>query len=147
MTIGEALKTFRKTAQLTQTEMANGIVSESFYSKVERNLHQIDAETLINILVSHHMDVINFFDMLAHQPNEKNPLWDIDIQTSFAQNKKDLKKLDELEKSLRKIKDATKDSIQRSKFRIEIARAWVLHSNKKTSKTSKKRAKKILNNG
>lgn len=35
MTIGEALKSVRLHAGISQTEMAAGIVSESFYSKVE----------------------------------------------------------------------------------------------------------------
>ena len=34
MTIGQALKDTRKALGLTQTEMAAGIVSPSFYSKV-----------------------------------------------------------------------------------------------------------------
>ena len=38
MTIGEALKSLRLHAGMTQTEMAAGIVTESFYSKVERDL-------------------------------------------------------------------------------------------------------------
>ena len=36
MNIGETLKSMRLHAGLTQTEMAAGIVSESYYSKVER---------------------------------------------------------------------------------------------------------------
>lgn len=47
MTIGEALKSVRLHAGISQTEMAAGIVSESFYSKVERGVRAIDAETLI----------------------------------------------------------------------------------------------------
>ncbi|WP_309252145.1 helix-turn-helix domain-containing protein [Lactobacillus helveticus] len=47
MIIGEALKSVRLHAGISQTEMAAGIVSESFYSKVERGVHAIDAETLI----------------------------------------------------------------------------------------------------
>ena len=47
MTIGEALKSLRLHAGMTQTEMAAGIVTESFYSKVERGVHAIDANVLI----------------------------------------------------------------------------------------------------
>ena len=36
MTVGEALKQMRLQAGLTQTEMTAGVVSESFYSKIER---------------------------------------------------------------------------------------------------------------
>lgn len=41
MTIGELLKQTRQSLGLTQTEMAAGIVSTSYYSKVERNIHQL----------------------------------------------------------------------------------------------------------
>ena len=50
MTIGQALKSLRLHAGMTQTEMAAGIVTESFYSKVERGVHAIDANVLIQIL-------------------------------------------------------------------------------------------------
>lgn len=43
MTIGELLKQTRQSLGLTQTEMAADIVSTSYYSKVERNIHQISA--------------------------------------------------------------------------------------------------------
>lgn len=43
MKIGEALKSLRLHAGMTQTQMAAGIVTESFYSKVEREVHAIDA--------------------------------------------------------------------------------------------------------
>lgn len=50
MTIGELLKSTRLNAGWTQKEMAAGVVSESFYSKVERGIHNIDADTLVKLL-------------------------------------------------------------------------------------------------
>lgn len=67
MTIGEALKALRLKNGLTQTEMAAGLTTESFYSKVERGVHKIDAELLIKILVAHHFDVGKFFEKIADQ--------------------------------------------------------------------------------
>ena len=49
MTIGEALKQLRLHAGLTQNQMATGLMSESFYSKVERDVHEIDANLLIRV--------------------------------------------------------------------------------------------------
>ncbi|MCO0806615.1 helix-turn-helix transcriptional regulator [Lactobacillus helveticus] len=60
MTIGEALKSLRLHAGMNQTQMAAGIVTESFYSKVERGVHAIDADVLIQILTAHHFDVTTF---------------------------------------------------------------------------------------
>lgn len=65
MTIGEALKQARLHRGLTQEQMANGIISESFYSKVERDVHQIDTNLLLNILISQHIDVGSFLVELA----------------------------------------------------------------------------------
>lgn len=50
---------------LTQSEMVQGIVTESFYSKVERGVYKIDAETLIKIISAHDLDPINFFNRLG----------------------------------------------------------------------------------
>ena len=47
MTIGEALLNLRKQLGLTQTEMAANVVSTSFYSKVERNIHDIGTNDLL----------------------------------------------------------------------------------------------------
>lgn len=67
MTIGQALKSLRLHAGMTQTEMAAGIVTESFYSKVERGVHAIDANVLIQILAKHHFDVPGFFGQISNQ--------------------------------------------------------------------------------
>ena len=65
MTIGEALKQLRLHAGLTQNQMAAGLMSESFYSKVERDVHEIDANLLIELLTAHHFDVVSFLLELA----------------------------------------------------------------------------------
>lgn len=96
MTIGEALKQTRLHAGLTQEEMAAGIISESFYSKVERDIHEIDANVLIKILAKHHFDVVSFFSQVNNSDNTLDPDFDLMNQISFAQNRKDLKKLDEI---------------------------------------------------
>ena len=71
MTIGELLKQTRQSLGLTQTEMAAGIVSTSYYSKVERNIHQISADELIAILNRHHIDNASFFAHLSSSNSQK----------------------------------------------------------------------------
>ncbi|WP_431462547.1 helix-turn-helix transcriptional regulator [Lactobacillus crispatus] len=71
MKIGEALKSLRLHAGMTQTQMAAGIVTESFYSKVERGVHAIDANTLIKILTVHHFDVTKFFEQISNQQSNE----------------------------------------------------------------------------
>ena len=77
MTIGEALKSLRLHAGMTQTEMAAGIVTESFYSKVERDIHEIDANLLIRILSKHHFDVGSFFSQVNNSDNTTDPDFDL----------------------------------------------------------------------
>lgn len=61
MTIGSALKQLRTKLGLTQAEMAAGIISVSFYSKVERDIHDIGTTELIELLNQHNIDVSTFF--------------------------------------------------------------------------------------
>lgn len=100
MTVGEALKQIRLQAGLTQTQMTAGVVSESFYSKVERGVHAIDVQTLVNILSAHHMDVVHFFSLLNYQKSETEPNFELINEISFAQNKKDIKRLNKIKKKI-----------------------------------------------
>ena len=139
MTIGQALKSLRLHAGLTQEEMAAGIVSVSFYSKVERDIHEIDTNTLIKILSTHRFDVVEFFTRVVNQDkSEGNPYYEIESEITFAKNTKDLKKLDEISKKIEKY-DSIPDWL---KFRVELAYAWVLHSNKHVSPELKHKIEK-----
>lgn len=53
--IGESLKKIRKNMNLTQSEMVlhGKIISVSQYSKIENGIHDIDANTLFEILAAH----------------------------------------------------------------------------------------------
>lgn len=64
MRVGKALKAIRKELGLTQEEMAAGVISKSFYSKVENGLHQLDSETLFDIMLAH-KDRINATDFFS----------------------------------------------------------------------------------
>lgn len=69
MTIGEALLNLRKQLGLTQTEMAANVVSTSFYSKVERNIHDIGTNDLLQILNKHQINATYFFENLNDKEN------------------------------------------------------------------------------
>lgn len=60
MEIGEALYYYRKKLGLTMEEMSVGIVTPSFYSKVEKGIHRISAEDLFHILNTHGIDITKF---------------------------------------------------------------------------------------
>ena len=64
MEIGQALYTYRKKLGLTQGAMAAGIITVSYYSKVEKGSHRISAEILFAILASHSIDIQEFMDLI-----------------------------------------------------------------------------------
>lgn len=65
MTIGEALKQERLKLSLTQKEMAAGIMSRSEYGKIEKDLHDISATILLNLLNFHEIDITAFIHKLG----------------------------------------------------------------------------------
>ncbi|MDH5100057.1 helix-turn-helix transcriptional regulator [Lactobacillus kefiranofaciens] len=143
MTIGEALKSLRLHADMTQTEMAAGIVTESFYSKVERGVHAIDADVLIKILTIHHFDVTRFFAQISNQQSTE-PYFDLAGQIVYAQNKKDLKALDKIKQKIEK--GGVQPYPLWLKYGLELAYAWVLHSNDQISPKMRKRIKSLILN-
>lgn len=65
MTIGELLKEYRQKKGLTQKQFADGIVSTSYYSKVEKNEHRITVEDLVKILEHNDIAMWTFFRRLS----------------------------------------------------------------------------------
>lgn len=141
MTIGEALKQLRFHAGLTQGQMAAGIVSESFYSKVERDVHAIDANSLIELLKVHHFDIVDFFAKFEQQDSKAEPNFSLVNRIAFAQNKKDLQELDKIAAEIKKKNPKPSFWLQ---FRLEDAYAWVLHSNKRISPELKRKVKSLI---
>lgn len=141
MTIGEALKQIRLQAGLTQTQIAADIITESFYSKVERGVHSIDADTLINLLTAHHLDVIHFFTLIANQKSVAQPHFDLVNKITFAQNRKDIRALDKIASEIQNGGGSEEFYLQ---FRLQNAYAWVLHSNKMVSSEIKKKVKSLI---
>ncbi|ERJ41732.1 hypothetical protein N581_06030 [Lactobacillus jensenii MD IIE-70(2)] len=62
MEIGEALKITRKKLNLSQSEMAGDVLTKSYYSKIERGIHEINAQDLIDILNLHGIRIQDFFE-------------------------------------------------------------------------------------
>lgn len=61
MDIGNRLKNTRVFLRLTQEQFSAGIVTESFYSRVENNKSKISMNDLLNILNYHHVSLYDFF--------------------------------------------------------------------------------------
>lgn len=84
MTIGELLKQFRIKNLKTQKEWASGIVSPSYYAKVEKGLHRITAEDLLAILTANQIKPEDFFNKLSANQEHDNAASFIDREVNRA---------------------------------------------------------------
>lgn len=83
MTIGDLLRQYRINQNKTLQEFADNIIDRSYYGKVERNIHQISAENLINLLRYNQIDAIEFIETL--DPNYENYQSQIQIQRKIME--------------------------------------------------------------
>ena len=97
MTIGQQLKKTRLLFGLTQEEMSAGIVSESFYSRVERDKNAITINKLIAMLNANNISLNDFFKTFD---NEGMPELKLQRQIYSAFNDRDLDQLHQIEKTL-----------------------------------------------
>ncbi|MGO3576618.1 MAG: helix-turn-helix domain-containing protein [Lactobacillus helveticus] len=67
MGIGKLLKKYRLEQGKTQAEFVGKIIDRSYYAKIEKGLHQINAIDLINLLNYNEIDMSSFYSQL----NEK----------------------------------------------------------------------------
>ena len=72
--IGKKLKSLRQELGLTQTEMAAGVISVSFYSKVERGLNDIGVNDFLEILQKHNVDPKQFFNNFKSKKENREKL-------------------------------------------------------------------------
>lgn len=97
MTIGELLKKFRVKQLKTQKEWAAGVVTPSYYSKVEKNLHRITAEDLIAILRINHVKPWEFFNQLDENQQAQNVAFnEIEEEVNRAYYQNNPKKIEEI---------------------------------------------------
>lgn len=61
MTIGQQLKQCRLSLGLTQAQMCQGVVTSSFYSRVESDNNRINVNSLLKILNNYNLSLYDFF--------------------------------------------------------------------------------------
>lgn len=101
MTIGEALKKSRNSLGLTQSQFAHDVVSESFYSKVERGINEITATDLLKLLQVNHINRVDFLAEIEDETNN-NLQEDLKIQLLDAYSSRDKEKISKLNKKIQK---------------------------------------------
>ena len=74
MTIGEALKKERLLLGLTQEEMVQDVIHKGHYSKIERGIEGVSAESLFKILFAHQIDLDDFLTLIKDQYCTKQQL-------------------------------------------------------------------------
>lgn len=79
MTIGEALKQIRHELYLTQEQMCAGVVTRSFYAKVESGRNRISADKLTEILFEHDIDITYFYQLLRNTYSSQSKLKENDL--------------------------------------------------------------------
>ena len=93
MTIGELLKEFRIRNLKTQKEWTVGIVSPSYYSKVEKGIHRITAEDLLAILTANQIKPWDFFSKLSPDQAQDNAASFIEDEVNRAYYQNDIQKI------------------------------------------------------
>lgn len=142
--IGNKLKALRQELGLTQTEMAAGVISVSFYSKVERGLNDIGVNDFLEILHKHNVEPQKFFnDFKVKKDNRKLVLSLMNkfIKAAYSDNDKVIKKII---KELQLIKPRTafiKFSLLQAKL---IDQTKDINALKKLDKSQKNKIKKII---
>ncbi len=128
MTIGEQLKRERILLGITQRQMCAGIITESFYSRVENNKNEINIDDLIKILNKQHISFYDFFAPFSISPIDPeiqqvsiSPI-DPEIQQAFINyNRSELKRLKDDKRS------------QDSKYQLEFKIMLAILDNKRKS--------------
>ncbi|MDF7671791.1 helix-turn-helix domain-containing protein [Lactobacillus sp. ESL0701] len=97
MTIGELLKKYRLESLKTQKEWVGDIVSPSYYSKVEKNIHRITAEDLLQLLKYNNVSLAAFFKQLNQEQEteqeQEEQLFNLAQEANYKNSVADLRKL------------------------------------------------------
>ncbi|GMM18189.1 hypothetical protein LAYK3_13050 [Lactobacillus amylovorus subsp. amylovorus] len=87
--VGSALKNKRKELGLSQKEMVGSVLSVSYYSKVERNLFDINVNDLMRILTLHGIDVVRFFREIKTNKLSEQEILTKKLQQAFYEQNLD----------------------------------------------------------
>lgn len=96
MEIGTMLRNKRRLLGLTQDQFIHGIISKSFYSKVERGLNEISAQDLFAILEANNINLNDFINNASS--TSKSDRLKVEILVAF--NNKDKHEVQELNKKI-----------------------------------------------
>ena len=102
LTISRVLKQTRKSLGLTQKKFIHGVVTTSFYSKVERGINKISAVDFLKIMMLNKVKVDEIIKQLFEQSSYMKNEPDLSVQILTAFNKKDKEIVSLLNKKIQK---------------------------------------------
>ena len=120
MTIGEALKQIRHELYLTQEQMCAGVVTRSFYAKVESGRNRISADKLTGILFEHDIDITYFYQLLRNTYSSQSKLKENDLNQKMNQAFNS-GKIELIEQNYHKILLQSNSSILKLRAMISVA--------------------------
>lgn len=120
MTIGEALKQIRHELYLTQEQMCAGVVTRSFYAKVESGRNRISANKLTEILFEHDIDITYFYQLLRNTYSSQSKLKENDLNQKMNQAFNS-GKIELIEQNYHKILLQSNSSILKLRAMISVA--------------------------
>lgn len=120
MTIGEALKQIRHDLYLTQEQMCAGVVTRSFYAKVESGRNRISADKLTEILFEHDIDITYFYQLLRNTYSSQSKLKENDLNQKMNQAFNS-GKIELIEQNYHKILLQSNSSILKLRAMISVA--------------------------
>ncbi|WP_431462815.1 helix-turn-helix transcriptional regulator [Lactobacillus crispatus] len=120
MTIGEALKQIRHELYLTQEQMCAGVVTRSFYAKVESGRNRISADKLTEILFEHDIDITYFYQLLRNTYSSQSKLKENDLNQKMKQAFNS-GKIELIEQNYHKILLQSNSSILKLRAMISVA--------------------------
>lgn len=120
MTIGEALKQIRHELYLTQEQMCAGVVTHSFYAKVESGRNRISADKLTEILFEHDIDITYFYQLLRNTYSSQSKLKENDVNQKMNQAFNS-GKIELIEQNYHKILLQSNSSILKLRAMISVA--------------------------
>ncbi|MGM9914105.1 MAG: helix-turn-helix domain-containing protein [Lactobacillus crispatus] len=120
MTIGEALKQIRHELYLTQEQMCAGVVTRSFYAKVESGRNRISADKLTEILFEHDIDITYFYQLLRNTYSSQSKLKENNLNQKMNQAFNS-GKIELIEQNYHKILLQSNSSILKLRAMISVA--------------------------
>ncbi|MBD0967865.1 helix-turn-helix domain-containing protein [Lactobacillus crispatus] len=118
--MGEALKQIRHELYLTQEQMCAGVVTRSFYAKVESGRNRISADKLTEILFEHDIDITYFYQLLRNTYSSQSKLKENDLNQKMNQAFNS-GKIELIEQNYHKILLQSNSSILKLRAMISVA--------------------------